>query len=90
MVTLALCLSYLLHSVSGLQQVNLWGSVSVSVLVVLVDERQNIIFGQFLRIHTRLRIMDYHAVHPGPEEPLRVANAEDKDRTRFVHSITYL
>lgn len=56
------------------------GSVSVSVLVILVDEGQNIIFGQFLRVHPCLRIMNDHPVHPGPEEPLSVANIEGGGR----------
>lgn len=61
--------------------------MTVSGLVVLVDEGQNIIFGQFLRIHTCLRIVNYDPVHPGPEETLRVADAEDEDKERilFIH-----
>lgn len=58
----------------------LWGSVSVSGLVILVDKGQNIIFGQFLRVHPCLRVMDYHTIHPRPEEPLRVANVEGGSR----------
>lgn len=53
------------------------GSVSISGLVVLVDEGQNIIFGQFLGIHPGLGIVDYDPINPGPEETLRVADAED-------------
>lgn len=87
---LRLCtLHKLVHSASWLYLVKLWASVSISGLVILVDEAQNIIFGQFLRIHPCLRIMDYHPVHPGPEEPLRVANTEDMDkgRTPVIHQI---
>lgn len=45
-----------------------------SGLVIVVDEGQHINFGQFLRVNPGLRIMDNHAVHPSPEEPLGVAN----------------
>lgn len=57
----------------------LWSFVSMSGLVILVDEGQNIIFGQFLRVHPRLRIVNYDPVDPRPEEPLRVADAADED-----------
>lgn len=43
-------------------------------MVILVDEGQDIIFGQFLGVHPRLGIMDYHPVYPGPEQPLSMAN----------------
>lgn len=56
------------------------GSVSILGLVVLVDEGQNIGFGQFLRIHPGLRIVNYDPVNPGPEETLRVADTEDGDK----------
>lgn len=67
----------------------LWGSVSGSLLVILVDEGQNIIFGQFLMVHPCLRIMNYDPIHPGPEEPLRVANTEEEEKQRmnFHHNI---
>lgn len=64
------------RSPCSLQPVKLQGSVSVSGLVVLVDEGQNIIFGQFLGVHPCLRVVDYDPVHPGPEVPLSVANTE--------------
>lgn len=47
----------------------------VSGLVIVVDEGQHIDFGQFLRVNPGLRIVDNHAIHPSPEEPLGVANA---------------
>lgn len=65
-----------------LQPVKPQGSVSVSGLVVLVDEGQNIIFGQFLGVHPCLRVVDYDPVHPGPEVPLSVANTEGEDKGR--------
>lgn len=49
----------------------------MSGLVIVVDEGQHINFGQFLRVNPGLGIMDDHAVHPGPEEPLGVANTGD-------------
>lgn len=58
----------------------LWGSGSVSGLVILADKGQNIIFGQFLRVHSCLGIVNDHPVHPGPEVPLRVANMEGGGR----------
>lgn len=42
---------------------------------MVLDEGQNVIFGQFLRVNPGLRVMDDDAVHPGPEEPLGVADA---------------
>lgn len=53
--------------------------MSASGLVILVDEGQNVIFGQFLGVHPGLRVMDDHAVHPGPEEPFSVANTEEQN-----------
>lgn len=46
----------------------------VSGLMILVNKGQHVNFGQFLRVNPGLRIMDDHAIHPGPEEPLGVAN----------------
>lgn len=49
-------------------------------MVMLMDEGQHLVFGQFLRVHPGLRIVNYDSVHPGPEEPLRVANVEGSSR----------
>ena len=72
---------HLVHSVLRLSRVRLWArGAAASGMVVLVDEGQNIVFGQFPRIHAGLRVVNDDAVHPGPEETLRVADAEDEDR----------
>lgn len=50
-------------------------AVRPSGLVVVLDEGQNVVFGQFLGVNPGLRVVDDDAVHPGPEEPLGVADA---------------
>lgn len=46
-----------------------------------MDEGQHVRLGQFLRVNPGLRIVDDHAVHPGPEEPLSVANTGGGGKT---------
>lgn len=47
---------------------------------MLVDEGQQFIFGQFLWVDPGLGVVNYNAVHPGPEETLRMANAEKEEK----------
>lgn len=56
---------------------------SLSGLVMLVYEVQHVTFGQFLRVHSGLRIMNYNPIHPGPEEPLGVAYAARKKNCQY-------
>lgn len=56
---------------------------------MLVDEDQHFIFGQFLSVHSGLRIMNYDPVHPGPEEPLGVAYAARKKK-KVIFFITMI
>lgn len=49
-----------------------------------MDKGQHLVFGQLLRVHPGLRIVNYDTVYPGPEEPLRVANAEKEDEVNAL------
>lgn len=51
-----------------------------------MDKGQHVFFGQFLRVHPCLRIVNYDPVHPGPEETLWVADAGDEDKDSESHS----
>lgn len=53
-----------------------------------MDEGQNLVFGQLLPVHPGLRIVHDHPVHPGPEEPLGVTDAEDRDGQQDYYSLT--
>jgi len=55
-------------------------SVTHSELVIPVDEGQELVLGQLLRVHPCLRIVNYDPVHPGPEEPLSMANTKEDNQ----------
>lgn len=55
---------------------------ALPLMTVFPDKGQHVVFGEFLRIHAALRVMNSDPFLPGPKQPFMMTHPEERERRK--------